>query len=117
MRFIHLVHFDPAILETMPEAGRQALDRRVLAKDAEMRAGGQLLHSEALQNAIGSVLVRVRNGEVSVTDGPFAETKEQLCGFVLLEARDRDEAVAFAKDDPMADIGTIEVRKIFEFPA
>ncbi|MEO6013786.1 MAG: YciI family protein [Devosia sp.] len=117
MRFIHLVHFDPTILEAMPLEQRQDIDRRALAKNTELQASGHLLHSEALQNAMGGVLVRVRNGEISVTDGPYLETKEQLCGFVLIEAANQAEAVALAQDDPLADIGTIEVRKIFEFPA
>jgi hypothetical protein len=62
------------------------------------------------------VLVRVRDGTMSATDGPYMETKEQMAGFVLIEARDRDEAIAIVALDPLAEIGTIEVRPIYEIP-
>jgi hypothetical protein len=115
MRFIHLVHFDPAILDTMPLLEKQDVDRRALAKNAELEASGKLVLAEAIQGGDSAVLVRVRNGKVSVTDGPYIETKEQMAGFVLIEARDMAEAVAIAGEDPLAPIGTIEVRGIYEF--
>ena len=117
MRFIQLVHFEAAILDAMPLEEKQEIDRRALAKNAELEASGHLVHTEAVEGGDHAVLVRVRNGKVSVTDGPYIETKEQMAGFVLIEARDLAEAVAIAGDDPLAAIGTIEVRPIFEMPS
>jgi hypothetical protein len=116
MRFIQLVHFDPAILDNMPLAEKQDIDRRALAKNAELAASGHLVHTEAVQGGDSAVLVRVRDGKVAVTDGPYIETKEQMAGFVLIEARDLAEALAIAGEDPLAEIGTIEVRPIYEIP-
>ena len=75
---------------------------------------GQRLGGQALESVQTATTVRVRNGEVSVTDGPFAETKEQLAGFYLLEARDKDEAIRIASRIPPARIGSIEVRPVRE---
>lgn len=114
MRYVHLVHFDTAAFSALPDAARQAIDRRALAKNAELEARGKLFLAEAIQSGENAVLVRVRDGAISVTDGPYVESKEQMAGFVLVEATDFDEAVALAAEDPMAEIGTIEVRAIFD---
>ncbi len=116
MRFIQLVHFEPSKLDDLPLEQKQEIDRQALAKNAELAASGHLVHTEAVQGGDSAVLVRVRHGKVSVTDGPYIETKEQMAGFVLIEARDMAEAVAIAGEDPLATIGTIEVRPIFEIP-
>jgi hypothetical protein len=116
MRYICLVHSDPAILNNMPEPERQDFDRRTFALDDELRASGQLIHSQAVQEGHAARLVRVRNGKMSATDGPYIETKEQMAGFVLIEARDLNEAIAIAGRDPFAQIGTIEVRPIYDIP-
>jgi hypothetical protein len=109
-----LVHFEPAILEQASLPERQDLDRRSLAYDEKLREGGHYLASQALQGGDSAVLVRVRDGQMSATDGPFIETKEQLAGFILIEARDMNEAVRLAAGIPIAGIGTIEVRPIYE---
>ena len=78
---------------------------------------GHYIVSDALQHAKTAKTLRVRNGKLSVMDGPFAETKEQLGGFILVEARDMDEAVELASKIPMAKYGSIEVRPIMRISA
>lgn len=80
----------------------------------ELRRSGRLISTEALQSARRATTVRVRDGKVTQTDGPFAETKEQLGGFFLIEAKDSDEAARVASRWPSARLGSIEVRPIEE---
>jgi hypothetical protein len=87
-------------------------DHKCLAVDHELRARGQCIASEALEPVATATTVRVRNGRLSVTDGPFAETKEQLAGFYLIEARDLNEAIQIAGKIPPAEVGCIEVRPL-----
>ncbi|HWR77841.1 MAG TPA: YciI family protein, partial [Thiobacillus sp.] len=87
-------------------------DEDCVAYDAAIRDSGHCLASEALQSVHTATTVRVRDGRVSVTDGPFAETKEQLTGFYMIEARDLDEAIHIASNIPPARVGSIEVRPI-----
>ncbi|MBZ0114385.1 MAG: YciI family protein [Thermoanaerobaculia bacterium] len=87
-------------------------DRECVEGDSAMRASGHCLASEALQPVETATTVRIRQGRLSVTDGPFAETKEQLAGFYLIEARDLDEAIHLASKIPPARVGSIEVRPI-----
>jgi len=87
-------------------------DRHCVDFDAGIRASGHCLASEALQPVATATTVRVRNGKLSVTDGPFAETKEYLAGFYLIEARDLNEAIQVAAKIPPASVGSIEVRPI-----
>jgi hypothetical protein len=117
MRYIQLIHFDTKAFDAMPLAFRQEVDRRALAKNAELVERGVLVHAEALQGPDTAVLVRVRDGQVSVTDGPYMETKEQLAGFVLVDVVDMAAAVGIAGEDPLGEIGvTIEVRPVYEIP-
>jgi hypothetical protein len=116
MRYMCLVHFEPSIMNDAPLAERQDLDRRSLAYDEELRRTGHYLGSEAIQGPDSAVLVRVRDGRMSTTDGPYMETKEAMAGFILIEARDMNEAVRLAGGIPIAQIGTIEVRPVFEIP-
>jgi hypothetical protein len=116
MRYMCLVHFEPGRLDTMTVAERQDIDRRSLAYDAQLAAAGNYITSQAIQGADSAVLVRVRDGGMSATDGPFIETKEQMAGFILIEARDMNEAVRLAAGIPLAEVGTIEVRPIYEIP-
>ena len=87
-------------------------DRRCAAFHDGVVASGHCIGAEALQPVASATTVRVRNGKVSVTDGPFAETKECLAGFYLLEARDLNEAIQLASRIPPAEIGSIEVRPV-----
>lgn len=91
-------------------------DAECVAYDAAVRASGHCLASEALQPVASATTVRLRQGRLSVTDGPFAETKEQLAGFYLLEARDLNEAIALAGRIPPARIGSVEIRPLRDLP-
>jgi hypothetical protein len=87
-------------------------DHECLAYDRSVRESGRCLASEALESVTTATTVRVRNGRLTVSDGPFAETKEQLAGFYLLEARDLNEAIQLAARIPPASVGCVEVRPI-----
>ena len=89
-------------------------DAECLAYSEEIKSSGHRLGGEALQPVRTAATVRVRNGKVSVTDGPFAETKEQLAGFYLIDAENLDEAVRVASKIPPARVGSIEVRPVRE---
>ena len=80
-----------------------------------IRSNGKLVAGEALQPTPTATTVRVRNGKISTTDGPFVETKEQLGGFYLIEARDLNDAIQVASKIPSARLGSVEVRPIMEF--
>jgi len=105
MKYLCLVYLDEKRLNELP-------DEDCVAYDAVIRASGQCLASEALQSVHTATTVRVRDGRVSITDGPFAETKEQLTGFYMIEAKDLDEAIRIAANIPPARIGSIELRPI-----
>jgi len=105
MKYLCLVYGDENELHSVP-------DRECLAYDADLRASGKCVASEALQPVETATTVRVRRGKLSVTDGPFAETKEQLAGFYLIEAKDLNDAIQLAGRIPPARVGSIEVRPI-----
>jgi hypothetical protein len=100
--------------EATPEEWQATLDA-YWDYDRALRAAGAFIAGEALQPSPTATTVRVRDGERALTDGPFAETREQLGGFYLLECRDLDEALDWAAKCPAALDGTIEVRAIMEF--
>jgi len=112
MRYLCLVYFEPKTLEALSKNETDALVRDSLGYDEVLRRGGHFVAAHALQPVQDATTVRVRKGEVFTTDGPFAETKEVLGGFILIEARDRDEALRLASKIPMAQRGSIEVRPI-----
>jgi hypothetical protein len=87
-------------------------DKIAAMDDHECLASGQCIASEALEPVAAATTVRIRNGRVSVSDGPFAETKETLAGFYLIEARDLNEAIQIAAKIPPAKVGSVEVRPI-----
>jgi hypothetical protein len=105
MRYLCLVYADENVVHSVP-------DRECVAYDEGLRESGRCEASEALEPVETAKTVRVRDGRVSVTDGPFAETKEQLGGFYLIEARDLDEAIEVAAKIPPARVGSIEIRPI-----
>jgi hypothetical protein len=105
MKYLCLVYGEEAALQRMA-------DSHCLDYDERIRASGHCVASEALEPVATASTVRVRNGKVSVTDGPFAETKEALAGFYLIEARDMDEAVKVASGIPPASVGSVEIRPI-----
>jgi hypothetical protein len=110
MKYLCLVYLEEGKLRAVP-------DRECRACGDGLRTSGMLVAAEALQPVATATTVRVRNGSVSVTDGPFAETKEQLAGFYLIEARDLNEAIQAAAKIPPAREGSIEVRPIRELDA
>jgi len=105
MKYLCLVYLDEKRLDELP-------DEDCVAYDTEIRKSGYCLASEALQSVQTATTVRMRNGKLSVTDGPFAETKEQLAGFYMIEARDLNEAIQIASKIPPARVGCVEVRPI-----
>ena len=114
MRYVCLVYFDPKeVFNQSPEA--QAVLGAVGPHDARLRASGQMVSSEALTLPNEAVTVRVRDGKISATDGPFMETKEVLGGFMLIEAHDLNDAVRIAAGIPFARLGSIEVRPVVDF--
>jgi hypothetical protein len=107
MKYLCLVYLEREKLHAVP-------DRECLACGNGLRTSGRLLSAEALESIDMATTVRVRNGSLSVTDGPFAETKEQLAGFYLIDARDLNEAIQVAATIPPAREGSIEVRPVRE---
>jgi hypothetical protein len=114
MKYLLLVHIDEKFLETQTPHERQALINESLDYDDVLRRSGHLLANNALQPVHTATIVRVRNNKLSTTDGPFVETKEQLGGFILIQARDLNEAIQIAAKSPMARVGSLEVRPIME---
>jgi hypothetical protein len=114
MKYLCMVFFDEKKLEALSSAESQALDDESLAHDETLREGNHLLAAQALQSVQAATTVRIRNGKVFVTDGPFAETNEQIGGFILIEARDLNEAIQLASKIPPIRLGGIEVRPIKE---
>jgi hypothetical protein len=107
MKYLCLVYLEKEKLHAVP-------DNECLACGQNFRANGTLVAAEALQPVETATTVRVRHGSMMTTDGPFAETKEQLAGFYLLEARDLNDAILMAAKIPPAREGSIEVRPIRE---
>jgi hypothetical protein len=105
MKYLCLVYLDEKRLPELP-------DEDCVEFDSGIRDSGHCIASEALESVDAATTVRVRNGKLSVTDGPFAETKEQLAGFYMIEARDLNEAIQIAGRIPPARVGSIEVRPI-----
>ena len=115
MKYFCVVYIEEKKLAAVNPSDPDALnDDECVAYDEALRKRGLCLASEALQPVETATTVRVRNGKVAITDGPFAETKEQLAGFYLIEARDLKEAIQVAAKIPPARIGSIEVRPIRE---
>ena len=114
MKFVFMIYHDEAVLDGLPKQEMQALVDSALDYDDQIRRSGHYIVSDALQRARTARTLRVRDGKVTATDGPFAETKEQLGGFFLIEARDMDEACEVAARFPPARIGIIEVRPVQE---
>ena len=114
MKYLCLVYPDEARMDALSESEYGALFDESLAYDEALRKTGHFIGAQALRPARESSTVTVRQGKVCITDGPFAETKEQLGGFILIEAKDFEEALQIASKIPLARFGTIEVRAIQE---
>jgi len=114
MKYLCLAYEEESIFHGMSHADWDAIRKDTLAYVDKLRDDGHLILTNALQSARTARTVRVRKGKVSVTDGPFAETKEQLGGFFLIEAGSLEQAIELATNWPSAKLGTIEVRPIEE---
>jgi len=110
MKFVCLGYFDEAKFESQSEAERQRMMEECFEYDDVLRRGGHFLGGEALGSAGKAVTLRFRNGEIDVTDGPYAETKEILGGILLLEARDLNHAIDLMSKHPGVKIGPFEIR-------
>jgi hypothetical protein len=114
MKYLCLIYDEEKKLEAMARSEFDALMGEYFTFTKALRASGQYLGGNDLQPTRNATTVRVRNGQTSTTDGPFAETKEQLGGYYLIEAKDLNEAIQIAARIPSAKIGSIEVRPIQE---
>lgn len=115
MKFLCLVYLEPGGLDGLTPEERERLDRESQAYDEELARRGHFLAASALQSVDTARTLRTRGGRQAVIDGPFAETKETLIGFIFIDAADMDEALRLAADIPMARYATIEVRPEFDF--
>jgi hypothetical protein len=114
MKFMFMIYHDENVLDAMPEKEMQALVDSAIEYAEEIQRSGHYIVSAALQRAGTARTIRVRAGKVSTTPSPFAETKEQLGGFFLIEANNMDEACAVAARFPPARVGVIEIRPVQE---
>ena len=112
MHYLLLVYVDEALVRALPEGRFDAMMRDCFHHADALQQAGTLLQSQQLQSPASARSLRSRNGRASVLDGPFAETKEILGGFNLIEAADMDEAVRIASQFPWSQVGSIEVREI-----
>lgn len=117
MQYLLLVYVDEAMVEALPDGRFDSMMRDCLRHADALQGGGELLQSQQLQPPATARSVRLRNGRRTVVDGPFAETKEILGGFNLIEAADMDEAVRIASEFPWAQVGCIEVREVRDMNA
>ena len=115
VKFICLVHFEGAKLQALSAAEKAALDRDSFGYDQTLQKEGHYIVAEALRAAKTARIVSVRQGEVTVTDGPLADTKEQLGGFILIQADSLGQAEKIAAGIPLAKLGRVEVRQTFDF--
>jgi len=116
MKYLLMCCTDEKRFADMPKSEFQVIVEETLAYCEALRNSGQLIASEALEPVEMASTVRVRNGKLSVTDGPFAETKEQFGGFFLINARDLNEAIQVASKFPSARLGSMEVRPVADLP-
>jgi hypothetical protein len=117
MKFVLLIYTDDALLNALPAGRFDARMRDCLAHADEMREEGRLLDSQMLESPASAKSVRVRNGRRMIIDGPFAETKELLAGFNVIEAENMEEALRMADEFPWAQTGCIEVRPVTDVEA
>lgn len=114
MKFICLIYDEEARREAMSDDELKTLSEGCNDWTSELQRNGQLVACAGLQSSRTATTVRYRQGRMSVTDGPYAETKEQLGGFTIIEARDLNEALRIASHFPAARYGCVEVRPVFE---
>jgi hypothetical protein len=116
MKYVALVYYQESVIEAMTEQQWHDLNQECVRCVEKLTEQGHYLGGQALHPVVSATTLRVREGNVIVSDGPFAETKEQLAGFYLLEARDLNEALQLASHIPPARLGSVEVRPVRELP-
>ena len=117
MQFLLLIYTDDSLLEALPAGEADAMMRECFNHADDLREQGSLRQSQQLEAPATAKTVRIRAGKLSVVDGPFAETKEMLGGFNLIEAADMDEAVRIASEFPWTATGCVEIRPIRDMAA
>jgi hypothetical protein len=116
MKYLLLIYENEADWAAIPEAEKGKIFQEYMDYSSRIRKSGNYLGGEALQPTSTATTVRVKNGKTLTTDGPFAETREQLGGYFLVEAKDLDEAITLAAGIPGSRMGSIEVRPILPTP-
>lgn len=116
MQFLLLIYEAESLMTTRGEAENGQMFQEYLTFTADIKKAGKMLAGDALRPTDTATTLRIRDGKTVVTDGPFAETKEQLGGYYLIEAEHLDEALEIAARIPAAKYGCIEVRPIWPFP-
>jgi len=114
MKYLCLIYQDESVPQKLPKAEFEKIHGEYLAFTDEIKKSGRLLGNNGLQPTQKATTVRVRDGKVTTIDGPFAETKEQLGGYYLIETKDLDEAIQIAAKIPSARFGSIEIRPVWE---
>jgi len=117
MRYLCMICYEQATLANLAKPEFDALVVESLAYDDELRKGGHYLYSGALQSVETAATLRMQSGKALITDGPFVETKEHIGGFIVIEARDLDDAIQLASKIPAGRLGPIEIRPIQELSA
>ena len=115
MKYLCLIYNEERHLATMPPEAVEAIAGECVGYDETLARNGQFIACERLQPTRAARTLRIRDGELSVTDGPFAETKEQLAGFYLIDAKDFEEAIELAARIPPAHLGSVEVRPVWTY--
>jgi hypothetical protein len=115
MQYLLLIYDNEKIWADMPKDESDKMFAEYMQFTADLKQSGKWIAGDALQPVSTATTVRVRNGKTQTTDGPFAETKEQLGGYYLIEAKDLDEATNIAAKIPSSRIGSIEVRPVVKF--
>lgn len=117
MKYLVMIYNDDSLIDSLPSGEYDTMMHGCITHADELRNDGYLLDSQQLESPKTAKTIRVRNGRTSIVDGPFAETKEMLAGFNLIEAADFDEAVRIAQEFPWARTGSVEVRPVRDFAA
>lgn len=117
MKYLVLIYDDEQLLDALPESEAEQMMKECLACSDELRQTGHLLDSKVLGPAATATSLRLRNGRLTTTDGPFADTREHLGGLNLIEARDLNEAIRVASRFPWARTGCLEIRPLQDLPA
>jgi len=115
MQYLLLIYGAEKVAATQPEAERNKMFADYMTFTKDIKASGHFKAGDALQPTHTATTVRVRDGKTSTTDGPFAETREQLGGYYLIEAKDLDEATKIAARIPTAKLGSIEIRPVMNY--